>query len=219
MVIKSCTKERINIGDHKSSIWTKNFNGTFCREITGDVENFKVDLDAKSGGFDTSIFRQNKAIRVDDVVNSRTKISSKIDVSRLDGSAGNWWVGPKFPVKEKVSQGLPGNYENYVVENATRSPQEYHKRLTVRGGKYLGQTKQDGSRYKHYLRPSKNFEQFWAVRQNYRSDGSVSMAPILNMWRKNGLPNQYMNIVKTNVETQGKVKGTIEISNIDIPKW
>lgn len=221
MVIKSCKKERLNTGTHRSTVWTnRKFAGTFCREIIGDVENFKVILDAKTGGFDTSVMRQNPSIQVDDLVvggNFRTKVSSKINIVKLKGS-GNWWVGPKLGTWSSPSVGTGTWHENYVVENASRSPQWYDKNFTGRG-KYLGQTKQNGSRYKHYFVKHKSWGQFWAVRQNYRSDGSVSMAPILKMWRKNGLPNDYVSTVKVNVETSGKLKGTIKISQINIPIW
>ncbi len=214
--VRNCSKRGISTGAHRSPVWTNSqFEGNFCREITGDVRNFKVTIDAKKGGFDTAIQKRNPAIRVDDV-GSQTRISSKIDV-RLKGS-GRWWVGPKFPIKENIRQGLSGNYENYVIENASRSPQEYHKDLTRRGT-YLGQTNHDGSQYKHYYKDHKSWGQFFAIRQNYRSSGSVSIKPIINMWRKNGLPNEYMNFVRVNLETGGQVEGRVEMSKINIPTW
>ena len=213
--IRNCDQSKIRTGTHSSGVWTSRFEGNFCREFTGDVTNFEVTIDAKKGGFDTAIQKRNPAIRVDDV-GSQTRVSSKIDV-RLKGSGG-WWVGPKFPIKANASQGLVGNYENYVIENSSLSPQGWDTSLKNKGS-YLGQTNQDGGQYKHYLVKHKKWEQFWAVRQNYRDNGAVSIKPILNMWRKNGLPNEYINIVKANIETAGKVKGTIEMSKINIPTW
>lgn len=216
MVIRDCSKKRLSTGTHNSTVWTnKRFQGNFCRKITGDVKNFKVELNSKKGGFDTSVLRKNPSIRVDDL-GIRTKIASKIDV-KLDGS-GKWWVGPKLPIRSSSSVGKGTWHENYVIENASRNPQSYHKTLTG-NGTYLGQTNHNGSQYKHYLKPFKSWKQFWAVRQDYRSSGSVNISKILDMWRKNGLPNDYISAVKVNVETSGKLKGTVEISNINIPKW
>jgi len=202
-----------NIGSNHSSVWTTDsFDGNFHRQITGDGEHFKIDLEATTGGFDTAMIEVYRPTLVDDI-DSQATISSTIDV-KLDGS-GEWWVGPKFSVKENVSQGLHENYENYVVENASRSPKSYHDRLSYMGT-YLGQTVHDGSTYKHYYNEHNTWGQFWAIRQDYRDTGSVSLKPILNMWRNNGLPNHYFNNMRTNIETSGELSGTVEMSNIDI---
>ena len=202
-----------NIGSNHSSVWTTDsFDGNFHRQITGDGKHFKIDLEATAGGFDTAMIEVYRPILVDDI-DSQATISSTIDV-KLDG-AGEWWVGPKFSVKEDVSQGLHENYENYVVENASRSPESYHSRLSYMGT-YLGQTVHDGSTYKHYYNEHNTWGQFWAIRQDYRDTGSVSLKPILNMWRNNGLPNHYFNTMRTNIETDGELSGTVEMSNIDI---
>ena len=218
--LKSCQlNNNIRAESYTSTIWTsKGFDGNACREITGEGTNSLVTVDIEEGGFDAGVARvgNTPGIRVDDV-ESFGKISSTVDVD-LDGS-GMWWVGPKIDFwKYRDTSTIDGWYENYVIENASRSPQEYHERLTNRGT-YLGQTNHDGSTYNHYLATHNNWHQFFAVRQNYRSSGSVSMDTIIDMWRNNGLPNNYIGWLKTNIETSGEVDGTVEMSNINIPSW
>ncbi len=214
--IFSTHQETIQTRSHRSTVWTNDkFDGDFSRKITGDVTNFMVDIEATTGGFDTAIAKRNSAIPVDKI-NSQTRIFSTIEVN-LNGS-GNWWVGPKFAVRMNLSQGLDGNYENYVVENASRSPQEYHDKFT-RQGKYLGQTNHNGSVYKHYYKRHNTWGQFWAIRQNFRQTGVVNIKPILNKWRNNGLPNGYLPTVRVNLETSGAVSGSVQMSEIDIPTW
>lgn len=214
--IKSCKKEFLQFETYNSPLWLSDtFEGNFCRGITGDVKKFRVDIESEKGGFDTAIDKRNSVILVDDLV-SQKSLFSKIDV-RLDGS-GWWWVGPKFAIKEDLSQGLDGNYENYVVENSSKSSKSLHERFTSRGT-YLGQTYHDGSWYKHYYTKYNTWGQFWAIRQNYRNTGAVSLNPILNMWRKNGLPNEYIGPLRVNLETSGEVKGTVEMSEFSFPTW
>ena len=217
--LTSCHLDYINVGAHTSTLWVSDtFDGNVCREITGDVTNYLVTLDIEEGGFDTGIARANNTsgIRIDDV-ESFGKISSTVDVD-LDGS-GAWWVGPKIDFwKYRDKSILDGWYENYVIENASRSPQEYHESFTNKGA-YLGQTNHDGSTYNHYLVPHKNWHQFWAIRQDYRSSGSVSMDTVIDMWKNNGLPDNYIGLLKTNLETSGEVNGTVKMSNIDILSW
>lgn len=214
--ITNCQKEIIRVGTHNSPVWLSDvFEGSFCRRIMGDVEKYQVELESIKGGFDTAIVKRNSAIRVDSL-NKRTKVASTIDVE-LDGS-GKWWVGPKLGVRQDISQGLDGNYENYVIENASMTPEEYHEDFTKRGT-YIGQSTHDGSVYKHYYKVHNTWKQFYAIRQNYRNSGTVSLNPILNMWRNNGLPNEYIGPVRVNVETYGQVNGKIEMSELDFPDW
>ena len=201
-------------GSYYSTVWTSNdFNGNFQRQITGDGEYSQVNIDVETGGFDTGMERINNQVRVDEL-DSQVKVSSTIDVN-LDGS-GFWWAGPKlwinYPNQDK--------YENYVVENASTSPSEYHETFTNKStSRYLGETTHDGSVYKHYYNEHNTWVQFWAVRQDYRSTGSVSLKPILNMWRGNGLPNEYLNNARANVETYGEIAGTVDMSQIDITMY
>ena len=213
--IRSCQLDLIRIGDHESTVWSNNeFDGEVCREITGDVTNFSLTVDIEEGGFDTSIAAVNPRVRVDEV--NFGNMSFNVDVD-LEGS-GAWWVGPKIDIRKNKSGGTDGWYENYVVENASRSPEEYHERLTD-DGIYLGQSDLDGATYRHYFTPHNSWNQFWAIRQDYRSSGSVNMDTIIDMWRDNGLPNDYITILKNNIETSGEVNGMVEMSGLDIPSW
>lgn len=224
-VYNSCQKDLISTGVYHSTLWTTNqFDGNFCRQITGDAKHFEVNIEANSGGLATGVTRQNSIIRVDDM-DSQARVSSTIDVALED--TRKWWVGPKMIIRNEYKyQGLDGNYENYVVENSSISPQQFHERLTKLNGQYwettgtyLGQTIQDGSMYRHYYIKYATWSQFWAIRQDYRNTGSVSLKPILNLWRNNGLPNAYIDDAKVIVEVSGEAHGNVEMSEIDITNW
>ncbi len=107
------------------------------------------------------------------------------------------------------------------VENASRSLEEYHERLLDDGGTYLCQTNHDGATYNHYFTPHpfNNWNQFWSVRQDYRSSGSVDLDKIVDVWRDNGLPNDYVTMLRANIETDGEVSGQIEMDNLNIADW
>ncbi len=215
----NCTDERLELGTRGSPVWTSGaFEGTFCRDIVGDGESLTLTLDAKDGGFDTAIVSEYNPSRVDDLRTTPLPVSATV-APEFSGS-GNWWIGPKFSVREEVGQGLEGNYENYIVENASRTPEEYHERLTSEdGGTYLGETRQDGGVYRHYLvpHPYQPWEQFWAVRQVYRESGAVDLALILEKWRANGLPDQLIPQWRVNVETSGEIAGTLVMKDISFP--
>lgn len=213
---RRCHQKTIKIEDYRFPVWMNDkFAGNFCRRITPNAERLELNLESQSGGFDTAVVKRNSQILVDDLA-SQSVISSTIEVA-LDGT-GKWWVGPKFAVKQSGSRGLDSNYENYVVENASKTPQQQHERLTTLG-RYLGQTKHNGSVYKHYYKEHKTWGQFWAIRQNYRDTGTVNLKPILDMWRKHGLPNEYVDAVRVNVETSGEVSGTVKMSELNFPSW
>ena len=215
----NCTDERLELGTRGSPVWTSGaFEGTFCRDIVGDGESLTLTLDAREGGFDTAIVSEYNPSRVDDLRDASLNVSATV-APEFSGS-GNWWIGPKFSVRESAGQSLEGNYENYIVENASRTPEEYHERLTSEdGGTYLGETRQDRGVYRHYLvpHPYQPWEQFWAVRQDYRESGAVDLATILEKWRANGLPNQLIPQWRVNVETSGEVRGTLVIEDISFP--
>ena len=212
----NCSDERLELGTRGSPVWTSRaFEGTFCRDIVGDGESLTLTLDAREDGFDTAIVSEYNPVRVDDLRTTPLPVSATV-APEFSGS-GNWWIGPKFSVRESAGQGLEGNYENYIVENASRTPEEYHERLTSEdGGTYLGETRQDGGVYRHYLvpHPYQPWEQFWAVRQVYRESGAVDLALILEKWRANGLPNQLIPQWRVNVETSGEVRGTLVMEDI-----
>lgn len=214
-IITNCIKENIDTGLHNLPVWTSDsFEGTFCRKIIGDVDYLEITINENAGGFDTAVTINNSPTLVDDIAPG-LMVSATIKVE-LENS-GNWWVGPKFSVREDVSQGLEGNYENYVVENASRTPEEYDERLTRNDGIYLGETNQNGSIYKHYVKPHRTWDQYWAIRQDYRESGTVSLNPILEMWRNNNLPNEYLRTIRVNIETSGPVNGIATMTSINIP--
>ncbi|WP_299184340.1 glycoside hydrolase family 11 protein [uncultured Aquimarina sp.] len=209
-----CTTKTLATGVHRLPVWTSDaFNGSFCRKYQGDLDFLKITLNQTAGGFDAAVAITNPQTLVDNIKSNLT-VSSTVNI-HLEGE-GNWWVGPKFSVKENISQGLEGNYENYVIENASRTPEEYHERFSSQGI-YLGKTRQDGSTYRHYVTTHKTWEQYWAIRQNYRERGSVSINPILELWRNNGLPNEYLRTIRVNVETSKEIKGTITMKTLTIP--
>ena len=217
-IIRSDERDLMRIGKHESSAWFDNkFDGDVTREITGDVTNFSLTVDIEEGGFDTGIATANPRVRVDEI--DFGQMSSNIDAN-LDGS-GAWWIGPKVDVRKNKSGGTDGWYENYVVENASRTPEEYHERLLDDGGTFLGETNYDGAIYNHYLTPHpfNNWNQFWSVRQDYRSSGSVNLDDIVDVWRDNGLPNDYVTMLRANIETDGEVFGQVEMDNINIADW
>ena len=214
----SCTAERLETDSRYFPVWTSDvFEGEFCREIVGDGERLTLSLDAEAGGFDTAVVAPFDPVRVDDLPDS-LPLSATISV-QFSGS-GVWWAGPKFSVREGGEGGksLVGNYENYVVENASRTPRDYHERLT-QDGTYLGETRHDGSVYKHYRKVHKDWEQFWAVRQDYRERGSVDLANILALWRGNGLPNKFVRSLRVNVETYRDVEGTLVMKDLSFPAF
>ena len=217
-IIRSDEQDLMRIGKHESPAWSnRKFDGDITREITGDVTNFSLTVDIEDGSFDTGIATANPRVRVDEI--DFGQMSSNIDVN-LDGS-GAWWVGPKVDVRKNKSGGTDGWHENYVIENASRTPEEYHERLLYDGGTFLGETNHDGATYNHYFTPHpfNNWNQFWSVRQDYRSSGSVDLDSIVDIWRDNGLPNDYVTMLRANIETDGELFGQVEMDNLNIADW
>lgn len=190
-------------------------SGKLRRMLAKDGSYLAVEVNQESGGFDTAVLRSFPETHVDDI-REDVRVGAKIDVVK-----GKWWVGPKCAVRKPGSRGLTGNYENYVVENCSVPPDEYHAQrlsnIERKGGAYLGTTTQDGSTYRHYRIKHREWEQFWAVRQDYRTSGAVSMKPIFEIWRKNGLPNQVITNVRINLETSGNMKGTVRFTDAEFP--
>lgn len=195
-------------------------SGKLRRMLARDGSYLAVEVNQQSGGFDTAVLRSFPETRVDDI-RQDVRVAARID-AQIDVVKGKWWAGPKCAVRTPGSRGLTGNYENYVVENCSVAPDEYHaQRLSSierKGGAYLGTTTQDGSTYRHYRIKHKEWEQFWAVRQDYRTSGAVSMKPIFEMWRKNGLPNQVVTNIRINIETSGEMKGQVRFTDLAFPE-
>lgn len=205
----------IDTGEFASQIWKSDeFQGSFTRSIRGDHEDYLVTLEQSAGGFDTGIDRHLPPVtRVDEVDPART-VSARIDVRVQTQGDGQWWAGPKVTVHALPEfRGFEGDYENYIVENASLPPDAFAERM-FRGSTYLGETQQDGATYKHYLSQHPGgWEQYWAVRQTYRTDGTVSLVPHLQTWRENGMANDFVVLQKpANFETYGAVSGEVEFT-------
>lgn len=207
--------EQILTGDLASYVWTSNdFQGSYTRKVAGAHDRYLVTLDQSAGGFDTDVVKDGHPVTWVDDLAPGLAVSATIDVTMETEGDGMWWAGPKFTVHDETTfQGFDGDYENYIVENASLTPQEFAERM-FGNARYLGETQHDGATYKHYLAThGSGWEQFWSVRQDFRTSGTVTVSPHLRMWRDNGMANEYVLIQKpANVETYGRVAGDIEIS-------
>jgi hypothetical protein len=206
------------IGNYRSLVWrTDNFAGTHTRVL--NATNFNLVLDENVGGFDTAVVRMLPAVRVDEMISTfRVDFDFAISLTAGgNGGYGEYYAGPKIMVLPTPAWVQGGFWwENYVVETSSISPKAWDTKLTANGGKYIGTTTQDGSSYKHYVKPIDTWIQYWAIRQTYRNAGRVSVAPIFQLWRSKGLDNGYVIQVRLNLETAGDVSGTFAIRNYNI---
>ena len=195
------------------------FEGTIKRTFAADGRSLVVDFDQRVGGFDTAIVRNYKATPIDQVAKG-TKFGGRFIVD-VDVKDGFWWVGPKLGIYRTGTSGLPGNYENYIVESASLPIEEFHatrmKRINKIGGAYLGALTHDGSPYHYYLIKHKEWDQFWAVRENYRESGTVSLKTVFDKWRKHGMKNYDLSSLRLNIEASGKQAGEITIDQPVMP--
>lgn len=213
---------KIEAGPYSSGVWISDvFQGNHCREMDTSGTTLYTYLLSNTGGFDTGIGRRNPTL-VDDLAPGLV-VSAKTD-HNLEGE-GNWWIGPKIGTRPCQYSSLCPDifvsqwFENYVIENASRTPQEYEQRILNRpGGRYLGETFQDGSVYKHYFKPHKDWGQYWAIRQNYRTSGDVNVKSIFDFWRQHGQPNDYLVQIRMNFESSGNLCGSLLISDAVIPE-
>ena len=91
------------------------------------------------------------------------------------------------------------------------------KRIAKVGGQYLGTKNHDGSRYRYYRNKHAEWDQFWAVREQYRTSGPVSLRPVLDMWRKGGMENRIINTIRMNFECSKKISGSLQIKDVRFP--
>ena len=189
-----------------------------------DAKALTVHVDATGGfaGYVNEFVPQSwdESLRLDDVHQDVT-IEGRVEHNFGDdiSNGSRWATGPKVS-----AIGESGWYENYIVENSSWTPEEYHEYYTEPGGyynaEYLGETYHDGSVYKHYsyMHPAHGkWRMFWAIRQDYRESGEVHIAPILEKWRDNGMKNGYLDWVEYNMELFGKGpwEGTMKISDFE----
>ncbi len=215
-ILKSCEKENISVGKYNSGVWlSDSFEGTHCRTVCGEFESMVVEVNSTVGGFDAAVRANYTNTPVDDISGPKP-VHTTVEVKSFSGE-GSWWVGPKISVYQKGTTGLEGNYENYVTENASRTPQEYHD-FFIKKGTYLGETAHAGSTYKHYTFAHNTWWQFRAVRQDYRESGTVDIKEILDTWRGYGMPNYELRGIRAgNIETSRNIKAVFVISNIETP--
>ncbi len=195
------------------------FEGTFQRIAALDGSMYVVYLNAKQGGFDTAITYYFPAQITVDEIPSDAKLHMKIMVDVAIGENARWWAGPKLDIR-KAWNPTEGWQETYVVENASKTPEEMHQLkldwIEDKGGAYLGETLQDGAKYKHYRCVHNEWVQYWAIRQEWRESGEVSIKPILEKWRESGMPNYNIKNIRANIETAREMAGQITISEIKV---
>ena len=196
------------------------FQGRVCRVAQQDASSLYAEVDHTDGGWDIALayrYPGGEGIRVDDIP-ADLVANGRIQVNLTTTGNALWWAGPKVAVRKKGSSGLDGNYENYVIENASISPDEMHERRMRRdSARYLGTTTHDGAVYKHYYNPHRDWTQYWAVRQTYRTAGPVSLRPILQKWRQDGMPNEMVRNTRFNIEASRNSQGSVVISDLSIP--
>lgn len=209
--------EQVLTGDYASYVWTSDrFAGSWTRSVAGAHDRYLIELDQSAGGFDTDVVRHGHPVQRVDELDPGLTVAATIDVRLRTEGDGMWWAGPKFTVHDETTfQGFDGDYENYIVENASMSPEAFAERM-FGGAQYLGETQQDGATYKHYLQShgSGTWEQYWSVRQEFRDSGQVTVVPHLRKWRDSGMANEFVLIQKpANVETYGPMSGEVEITD------
>lgn len=215
---------KIKVKSFDSGSWISDkFKGEHCRELSTEGTMLTTNLQINEGGFDTGIGHITTDNRVDDLYSEKVIVSAQTELDFVSVADNTWWMsGPKLSAMICQDCSLEDNlstwYENYVIENASESPNERHERClnSAKKCQYIGETFQNGSTYKHYLWRHKTWKQFYAVRQEYRTGGEVNVALIMKYWREKGHPNHYLNNIKYNFESGGPVSGTMIIKEFKI---
>ena len=200
--------------DRSSPAWVSDaFSGTHSRQFQEDILTFSVEQTHREGGLDVGLSDIILAPAIVAQLPDDVRVCSAYDVS-LSGE-GRWWAGPKISVNwqgdESAKQNGDDWYENYVVEVASTSASELHDILTddYFNPEILPDTIWAGSTYRNYKIRFHDWWQFWSVRQEYRSAGTLNIKPILQFWSGHGLPEtRRFDGVKANIETYGPIKGS-----------
>ncbi len=159
---------------YRSSAWEENFEGRHFRswgENTGEswvVDWLYLELDQTTGGWDTTIARNNAiGKRVDQTSTNRT-VGYEYDFTDLrTAGSGAWWSGAKVVFFKKrqwnTGDNLVGSYECYVVENSNLSAEQLKNRfgLTHRGSHSVW-----GRTYQQYTVTMNGIFQVWAIRSS-----------------------------------------------------
>ena len=227
--VVSTAKERITLDDdYTSPLWlSSTFDGSHWRGFANG--ELVVRVAHTKGGFDTGVARSGSPpmlvdeLHADAYVDGTFEASSVAEGEAAVGAAGpgHWCFGPKISVNwnRDAGQETDGWYENYIVDTATKSPAELEAWLfKAHKAEAIGETRHDGTVYKHYWLRHKDWVQYWAVRQDYRDGGVTHLKPIVELWRSHGLPNKRFDGVKLNVETFGPNACTFVFRDVYIPK-
>lgn len=203
----SAGTDALYVDDYVSSAWTSGeFVGTMFRDLEAD--RLQVSVDHRVGGFDAG-FGPTYALDAVDGVSEDYVFDARFTIT--GEGEGEWYVGPKISVNwpSGSGDGAAGWYENYIVDRASRTPEEMDAWLLDDyddgnpENRYIGTTTHDGSTYKHYVFFHRSWTQYWAVRQSYRDGGPTTVKPILNKWRADGMDDLRLDGIKYNVETAG----------------
>lgn len=209
--------ERMTYENFVSPAWTSDdFKGTVRRSF--NTTRLHVKLSQNKGGFDTAVGRSQSWDTVDSLARDFS-VHSKM--TRLGTGSGQWWYGPKISVNwptHYAKHGAAGWYENYIIDNSSKTQANLHQWYTSGDGKYLGSTTQNGATYKHYVKSHAQWKQFIAIRQQYRQAGWTNVQSILKYWRSKGLPNKKIDSIKVNLETSGVHDRSFDIQDIRIPE-
>lgn len=133
IAVESTNQDTLNYGGYNSPVWTdSSFNGSIYRNFWGGY--LYTHINHTQGAIDTAIQTSYSATTVDAVKNDYW-----VGAKYIINGNGDWYMGPKLSVNwdnNGHSDDATGWYENYVVERANKSPQQFE-----------------------------SWNQFWAVRQ------------------------------------------------------
>ena len=214
----STTTNTMSHSWYSSPVFTDGaFSGTMFRDFDGSTQraaSLVVQVDHVAGVFDTAI-RAYHTTHAVDAIHPNYYVYARYTITATS-VLGDWWVGPKINVN---FDGWPTEwYENYVVENSSRTPANWADVFNFYGGTYIGETTHDGGVYKHYYVPWETWHQMWAIRQVYRNEGIVSMARIMRKWRQ-VMPNYDVNEIRFNFESVGDNDMDVTIDNVYAPEF
>ena len=205
---------RLHKGDYSSPLWLSDaFDGEHERRFDGEDLVLTMTQRAQTGGLDTALATAEGELPPVGEVSDDLVVCFAYDVD-LEGE-GHWWAGPKISVNwnRDAEVETTGWHETYIVEVADDAPDVIEARMKDYWDvTFLGETEQDGSVYRHFTFPFEEWDQYWAIRQDYRTEGATSIGPILAKWQEGGLSStEPMDGVKINIETYGPMAGTVRI--------
>lgn len=211
---------RLYRGAYSSPLWLSDaFDGEHERRFEGEELVLTMTQRAETGGLDTALATAEGELPAVADVSDDLVVCFAFEVD-LEGE-GHWWAEPKISVNwnRDAETETTGWHETYVVEVADDAPDVIEARMKDYWDvTFLGETVQDGSVYRHFTFPFEDWDQYWAIRQDYRTEGATSIGPILAIWQEGGLSStEPMDGVKINIETYGPMAGTVRIA-ADIPQ-